>query len=354
MEPQDLLWLLDQQQARRLRVIENLLRGRKTVSTLYWGHRYGLLYLLGLQKHFQRGTLDPLAQTLVTHKLAAFTTDDQPQLRLTPQGTAHRAQLTAYQPVTWQLWPQVALTMARQRLLLALQVVSQYAHQTTRYYPLTTDLSTRRAVRQWFHQMKSPQLAQQVLTALTTSLAQLPELTATVTVAGFSGYHQPGLTVQQLAQDYQQTPWMIYLRHVDGVVQIAKDARQATHPLHALLAPVWQLPVTRSAQATLAAVTTTPATLDQVALQRKIKLSTVKEHLLEAAIMLPRQAIPYDQLLPVTVRQALLAQLPAQLDAWSYTDLPQTTQEQVDFFTFRLLAIWCDKGGDRRDRTITN
>nr|WP_225426262.1 hypothetical protein [Levilactobacillus brevis] len=37
MEPVDLLPLLSESQPRRLRVVENLLRGRRTVSTLYWG-----------------------------------------------------------------------------------------------------------------------------------------------------------------------------------------------------------------------------------------------------------------------------------------------------------------------------
>ncbi|MDT6980549.1 helix-turn-helix domain-containing protein [Levilactobacillus zymae] len=351
MNPQDLLHLLSDRQARRLRVIENLLRGRKTVSTLYWGQRYGLLYLLSLDKQLARGDLDAVAQVLVTHKLATWTPAEQPQLRLTPLGVAQRNQAATVQPVTQAVWPQVALNLARQRLLLSVQVVSQYAHQTARYYPLTTDLATQQAVRQWFHQAKAPDLADQVLTALTGSLKRLPTVTALVTTAGFSGYQHPGLTDQQLAQQLHQTPWEIYLRHVDGVVQIAQDARQVDHPLHALLAPAWQTAVTRSAQATLTAVTTTTLTLDQVATQRQIKPSTVREHLLEAAIMLPVTALPYERLLPVKTRQALLAVLPAQLDDWEYTALPTELQQQIDFFTFRLFAILRDKEGERHGRT---
>ncbi|GEO68390.1 helix-turn-helix domain-containing protein [Levilactobacillus acidifarinae] len=351
MDPQDLLDLLDDQQARRLRVIENLLRGRKTVSTLYWGQRYDLLYLLSLDKHLARGGLDTVAQTLVSQKMATWLPAEQPQLRLTALGRKQRDQAVTFRPKTQALWPQITLGLARQRLLLSVQVVSQYAHQTARYYPLTTDLATRQAVRQWFHQVKSPELATQVFTALTASLTRLPPMTAQVVTAGFSGYQQPGLTVQQLAQDLQRTPWEVYLRHVDGVVQIAQDARQTDHPLHALLAPAWQTAVTRSAQATLRAVATTDLTLDQVAVQRHIKPSTVREHLLEAAIMLPVTAVPYDRLLPPATRQALLAVLPAQLDDWEYTALPVALQQRFDFFTFRLLAILCDKEGDHHAGT---
>lgn len=346
MTPQDLLQLLSQRQVRRLRVIENLLRGRKTVSTLYWGQRYGLLYLLGLDKALQRGALDQVAQTLVTQRLAAWTQDEQPQLRLTPAGHTQQQATTYYHPQTALTWPRVDLKLVTQRLFLAVQVVSQYAHHNVQYYPLMTDLATQQAVRQWFHQIKSTALAQMVLTALTHSLTQLPELTAMVTTAGLSGYQQPGQTTAQLARTYQESAWEIYLRRVDGVIQIATDARKRDHPLHPLLAPAWQTPVTRSAQATLAAVTTTSLSLDQVAQQRHIKPSTVREHLLEAAIMLPVTAVPYDRLLPQTTRQDLLAALPGALDDWEYTALTPELQARYDFFTFRLLAIWCGKQGE--------
>lgn len=64
MDPADLLRLLSEQQDRRLRVIENLLRGRRTVSTLYWGLRYDLLPLLNLAKPLDRGALDTPAHQL--------------------------------------------------------------------------------------------------------------------------------------------------------------------------------------------------------------------------------------------------------------------------------------------------
>jgi len=346
VEATDLLALLSDQQPRRLRVIENLLRGKRTVSTLYWGQRYRLLPLLDLDKACQRGSLDAVAQDLVTQKLATFTADEQPQLLLTATGVTAQAAAVSFQPQNWENWGDLDVNSARQRLLLAVQVVSEYAHQTNRYYPLTVDLPTRQAVRQWFYHQRSPQLGQQILTALQTSLEQLPSETAALTTAGLTGYHQPGLTTTQLAGATTWTAWQIYLMHVDAIAQITLAAQAADHPLHTLLAPTKALPVTRSAQATLAAVQG-GGTLDQVAQQRHVKASTVKEHLLEAAIMLPLTALPYDQLLPESVRTTLLAALPAKLDDWEYTALPADLQQAYDFFTFRLLAIFQDKRGEQ-------
>lgn len=344
MEPADLLQLLSDQQARRLRVIENLLRGRRTVSTLYWGLRYDLLYLLDLNKHLPRGGLDAVAHTVVANGWAQWGSDEQPQLRLTSAGVHARDQRPYYQPGDVTAWPLLDLNVARQRLLLAIQVTSEYAHQTNRYYPLAVDQATRQTVRRWFYQVRDPALPAQVAAALTATLATLPPTVAAVTTAGLTGYQQPGQTTQQLADQFAITSWEAYLMHVTAVVAVAQAARDPHHVLAPLLAPTWQSPVTRSAQATLATVMTgTP--LDRVAAERHIKPSTVREHLLEAAIMLPPTALPYDRLIPAAARQALLTALPQAIDEWEYTALPAELQERYDFFTFRLLAIWQHKRG---------
>ncbi|AYM03227.1 helix-turn-helix domain-containing protein [Levilactobacillus yiduensis] len=338
MDAVDLGQLLSAQQNRRIRVIENLLRGKKTVSTLYWGQRYRLLPLLNLDKHLQRGGLDDAIQEL-QHRGWVTVDTEQSTLRLTGEGDQQLADQPYYRPVTTQQWVNLDLVAARQRLLLAVQVTSQFAHSTARYYPLATDQETRRAVRQWFHRLKSPTLAPQLGAALTASLQQLPNQTAGVVTDQFTGFGQPGLTSEQLAVANQWTTWEVRLMQTDGVVQIALDARQADHPLHTLLGPLWQVPISRSAQATLAAVES-GGDLARVATIRKIKLSTVREHLLEAAIMSPLQDFPYDRVLPVAVRQDLAAALQGSVDDWQYTNLPADLQAKYDFFYFRLFAIW--------------
>lgn len=344
MEAADLLVLLDGRQFRRLRVIENLLREKKTVSTLYWGERYRLLYLVGLAKKLPRGALDAPAQALQQRGLV--TTGETPdQVRLTPAGVTAQRDATYYHPQTAATWDQLNLMAARERLLLAVQVVSQYAHSTKRYYPLTTTLETRQAVRRWFYRVKQPDLDEQMFTSLKSSLAQLPAPVAEVVVTLFTGYQQPGQTADQLAQERQCTPWEILLMQLDGLMQVALAARDTAQPLTSLLQPLWQSPVTRSAQQTLAAVGQ-GRSLEQIAAARGIKTSTAREHLLEAAILLPLQQFPYDGILTPTIRQDLAAALTGPIDDWQYTALPEALQARYAFFYFRLYAIWSDKRGE--------
>ncbi|WP_143463514.1 helix-turn-helix domain-containing protein [Levilactobacillus enshiensis] len=341
MEATDLLYVLDRQQPRRLRVIENLLRGRRTVSTLYWGQRYQLLPLLDADKHLDRGALMGPTKALVAEGLVTLDPEED-QLLLTSAGQ-QKLSVTYYRPQTSEDWLNLDLEAARQRLLLAVQVTSQYAHSTSRYYPLATDLATRRVIRSWFHRLKGPQLAAALATAMIHSWQQLPVQTAEVMTDLLTGYQHPGLTVDQVASDQQQTAWEIQLRQRDGVTQIARDAQQADHPLHALLHPLWRSPITRSAQATLYAVEQ-GGSLDQVAMQRHVKANTVKEHLLEAAILSPTGAFPFDQLLPAHVRADFAAVLNADIDSWQFAQLPEALRTRYDFFYFRLYAIWRGRG----------
>lgn len=345
METADLLALLDGQQFRRLRVIENLLREKKTVSTLYWGQRYRLLYLMGLAKKLPRGALDAPAQALEQQGLVV-TGETADQVKLTPAGVTAQHNANYYRAQTAKDWGQVNLMAIRERILLAVQVVSQYAHSTKRYYPLATALETRQAVRRWFYQVKGPSLSEQMFTSLQNSLIQLPEPVAEVVTRLFSGYQQPGQTAAQLAQDRQCTSWEILLMQLDGVMQIAQDAQKQSQPLTGLLRPMWQSPVSRSAQQTLAAVGQ-GRSLEQIVAVRGIKASTVREHLLEAAILLPVKDFPYDEMLTPTIRQTFATTLTGPIDDWQYTALPEAVQARYTFFYFRLYAIWTDKRGEQ-------
>ncbi|WP_035464115.1 hypothetical protein, partial [Levilactobacillus brevis] len=225
MEPVDLLPLLSESQPRRLRVVENLLRGRRTVSTLYWGQRYHLLSLLNLNKTLTRGGLDDTAAALVAHGWAQIDAEKE-TVQLTAAGAAQRDAKVYYQPVTTEQWPYLDHQVLRARLFLAIQVVSQYAHSQAQYYPLQVDLAARQAVRRWFHTMKGPTLAATISAALTASLTKIPTMAADVLTAQFTGFNQPGVTSEQQAQLTGKTTWELYLMQLDGLTQVALDARQ--------------------------------------------------------------------------------------------------------------------------------
>ena len=64
-----LLRFFSYHQPRRIRVIENTLRSRRTVATLFWARQYGILEWLGADRTMNRQEYDQLINQLVANKL---------------------------------------------------------------------------------------------------------------------------------------------------------------------------------------------------------------------------------------------------------------------------------------------
>ncbi|MFQ6726027.1 hypothetical protein [Limosilactobacillus reuteri] len=79
-----LLRFFSYHQPRRIRVIENTLRSRRTVATLFWARQYGILEWLGADRTLNRQEYDQLINQLVADKLLVI--DDQSQAILTEEG----------------------------------------------------------------------------------------------------------------------------------------------------------------------------------------------------------------------------------------------------------------------------
>nr|WP_239517529.1 helix-turn-helix domain-containing protein [Weissella uvarum] len=84
-------------------------------------------------------------------------------------------------------------------------------------------------------------------------------------------------------------------------------------------------------------------TLPEIAQHRKLKLGTVQEHLLTAAIWLPFAEFPYDSYLTPAVTDYLAQHLTdADIDQWRF-NMVRTSDDITEFFLFRLYEIWQTK-----------
>lgn len=344
MNAELLIQLLSQQQPRRLRVIENLFTGRKTVSTLYWGMRYQLLEWLNFDKRLTRQQMDQVVSELTTAGL--IETQDSLAL-LTPNGQKKQQMLreTWYQPEAKRDWLLFDGQAGLERLLLAVQTVSELKAQNHGYYPVQVNWTNRVAVKNWYRQHRQLNLAQNLRAELTLFLAQQPSPVADQWAALLVGHEQTGTTLEQLAQlaNRSTCEMQILIRDVTVALMVyALNAINKAPLLAHLLDDLKQSPVSTSAQTTLNDFRA-GLSLPQIGQRRRLKLSTVNEHLLEAAILLPRDAFPYEQLLPDSLQQALQEVLTKPIDDWRFNEL---TGLNVEFWQFRLYEILRSKTED--------
>lgn len=337
MNSELLLQLLDGKQPRRIRVIENLFIGRKTVSTLYWGLRYQLLPWLGFDKRLTRQTMDRVVRELTT---AGLIDNQDSMVSLTPKGQSYQRVLkeTWHQPEAQIHWLTFDGQAGLERLLLAVQTVSELKAQNHGYYPVQVSWASRVAVKNWYRKHRQVNLAQNLHSELSLFLAQQPSLVADQWAALLVGHKQTGTTLEQLAKLTNQSTCEMQILTYDITVALmayALNANNQTPLLATLFDDLKQSQVSTSAKTTLNDFQAGLSLL-QIGQRRGLKPSTVNEHLLEAAILLPRDAFPYERLLPGALQHTLKQTLTGSIDDWRFNDLAAL---DIEFWQFRLYEI---------------
>ncbi|MTV81205.1 hypothetical protein GM612_00875 [Lactobacillus sp. CRM56-3] len=343
MDAAELIGYLSPTKPRRLRVIENILIGKRTVSTLYWGMRYHQLAWLGYDKQLTRQTMDGHVERLVHDGLLSVTDTNAV---LTKKGAERQQVLrqTRYQPKALPVRLTVDLDTFWQRFLLATQVVSEQSYQTRKYYPLQVAWPVKQMIKKWYQQFYSADLSAEFNAVLTRFLKQLAVREATFFSRLLVGHDRPGETLLQLAQQNGLSSSEAHLMLTDLACQFVHFLRaQSDSSVKALLAGLSRQPISESALNTLNRFQAGQA-LEEIGHQRRLKVSTVKEHLLEAAIMLPVDQFPYEKLLTPQLQNELSDQFATQnLDDWQFNQLSNT---QVAFWQFRLFEILRSKQTD--------
>ncbi|USS91053.1 helix-turn-helix domain-containing protein [Fructilactobacillus carniphilus] len=330
------LLLLDGKQWRRPRSLASLAKGKRTVATLYWGLRHQQLGDLGIARYLDIAQLD--FKSLHKRHLCELRNE---RYRLTEQGQTQQQHLQMQLVFDWQACFQtVDLVRLKQRLLLLVQVISEFQHQQLHYFVVRTSLREQRWIKSYFRQLRKSQRDRLVGPELTAYLETLPDQTAQVLVQELVGYQNNGLTRDQIAVALQRSPLAVAFVELSALGKLVGWCQQ--HP-QSVLAPLCQglsrSLISKNAVRTLHLYQAT-GSLDTVAHTQRIRLSTVQEHLSEVAIYLPLTQFPYEDFVSKDQLNQLISRSGTDVDAWQFQTRPD---ENLTFFQFRLIQIWLTK-----------
>ncbi|WP_373747834.1 hypothetical protein [Weissella soli] len=339
-----LITLFSAEEARRNRVIFHLLTNQSTVSSLYFGLRYGLLPIMGLEPKLTKPQFDQRLNRLLHAGLIADTSTTGIFILTRAGQTAQKEFMQAhYFPQHLDLWSQYDVVNFRDGFLLANQVVSEFSYDNTRYYPLQINYGTMMQVKKWYRQVYADDLAVRWKNDLLSYLATLDEQTANRLTARWVGHTVPGTLLDQIDfpvgwTDQDRQFWELD-RYAEWSAQLADAAQQPLRLLWEILTPKTRL--SRQAQLSyhelIAGIP--PA---QSAAQRHIKMSTIREHWLMAAILLPIEQFPYRQFFTDEVMTYFNQRLTGPIAKWQFHTVRQS-DNPMEFTLFRLYEIYRSK-----------
>ncbi|MGQ2282215.1 helix-turn-helix domain-containing protein [Apilactobacillus kunkeei] len=332
-----LLLLLSSTQPRRIKLIQNLLNGKRTVSTLFWAMRYGILQYSAILKTYDLNSINGAIKNLISNGFVKQV--DEYQYQLTTRGQNQKDSLKEsfyiLQNTSYQY--DYNVNDFKSRILLAIQSVSEYSYQNKNYYPVKTDMKSAIIVKRWFVQNKS-EIVNQLETYLTQYLSQVDEKKANIIAQQMIGHDVYGMTNGQLANimgvSNVEAFFMEYDGWVDFINYIINDNDQLLLPL---VHDVRTLKMNHHAIQTYKQFVN-GNTLNQIANNLKVKLSTIREHLLEMAIWLPENKFPYSKIVNIEDEKTLRQTFDNQsIDNWQFSKISERTD--INFFEFRIYQI---------------
>lgn len=277
-------------QPQRAKPIYYILVGKKTASNLLAACEGHYLAYYHSAPSLKWADTAAILQDLVRQK--QLQAADERAYVLTTSG---QASLSAHPTAVFQLKHYEGLAMphawiALQTLYLAIQVLSEYRHGRVHYIPVTDDLKAQWQVRRWFQMIKAQASnGQAFVKELTAWLTQLPTAQADFLAANFSGHHY-GYSQASLKAMFGYPAYTQQLIQLDGIGLLLKNCQNNPDqwPMsHFLLRSYLPRPLLSDSAQQTYGMMQRGISFSQLVKGRGLKESTIREHLLEAALFVP-------------------------------------------------------------------
>ncbi|MGX7262548.1 helix-turn-helix domain-containing protein [Enterococcus crotali] len=332
MEPFFILALFQHGYKARTSTLYHLLKGKRTSSVLLYGFLYENLQFFQLFPTLTEVEFRSIITGLIKQKLLQQTADGEAQITAKGQQAISQyrdrfSRINNYHfgktdEMIWRL------------LQFTVQVVSHLSYTNKNYIPLEQSPLYQRQVKMYLKSMPKAQLIKTTKREWTQIFAELSKEEANYFTRQFSGYQQIGKTSFQL-MDVQRNAFDRFLFSKEKLHYLLYTIEQMPEGsfLRALILPLIKQNENKSMNETKVYLKRLHS-VDKLAEQRKVKISTIKDHLMELALT---DDVPFDSFITKKTSDFLL-EFSKPYQDWSYRSLKQLNPE-LDYFEFRLYQI---------------
>lgn len=273
--------------------IYHLLNGKKSSQTIQDAHLFSLKKFFHILDSLTRETFDKLIEDLHTNNLISECGEQRYLLTKSGETLLSNGVLPLF--LNGWRYHQIS-TVFWQRLSLLVQVVSNLAFKETRYVPIQKNKEVHSWIKAVLIRLQIPK--REVGKALFKELLECFEgeksLNPSFLVFRLTGYQQIGLTLSQMAKNFNMDPGSYHIEFLNILHFLIQkvDHERKRFPLLSML--LEEIPandsMTQSSRKTWLLLNE-GYSIDQIAERRNLKVSTIEDHLVEFALHLDNFSI---------------------------------------------------------------
>ncbi|MDC3413085.1 helix-turn-helix domain-containing protein [Aquibacillus sp. 3ASR75-11] len=337
-------------QERTVYNIFHLLKGKRSSQTLQDAHIYKLKNYFGIYKNINKKTFHSCIDRLTKHgylengSSSTCVVTDKGKRKL--EQNRDLVQRTPFRGMEYSNVAQILL----ERLLLFIQTTTNIVSGNHIFIPITDKSEVLRWVKRIYRKNKEmlPELLEKLYSELMLFCESLPDQEACIFVDQLTGYRKYGLSKEQLAMKYNLPLEDVELKRaliIHKLINHINRVCQTTDLLPFFIKDLQQpFFLTTSAQKTYTLLQK-GFTIEQITTLRRLKESTVFDHIVEIALVDP--TLPID---PYVSKEAIdnILEITDQLHTIKLKEIRQALENQYSYFQIRL-ALAIAKNHRRRD-----
>ena len=282
------------QQERTVSAAYHLLKGKRSGQTIHDVGLFNLYSYFGLLPKLARHKFDEQIDLMFAKSIIII--EENGFYTMTEQGKQLASQPV---PLSFDGWHYRGNEhMFFGRLSLIIQSLSHQLHHKKAFIPIERNEQTQQWVRQFLvrHHYQNGLLQQAIYTEMTASLSEIAieENMKDILMYRLTGYNEPGFTWQQLAFGYNMQEMDVQLHYISALHTWLNELyREKTK--YPILNEIMQnirveVLLTASANST-AQLYRAGRTLEEISHIRRLKMSTIEDHIVELAMNEPNFSI---------------------------------------------------------------
>jgi uncharacterized protein YpbB len=325
---------------RTVYAVYHLLTGKKSAQTIQDGKLYGLSFLFQSCPHVKKDVFSNYVKQLV--KKQFIQEKDKDKWVVTEEGRAYLGEQLQRFPLPSSLngWRYMNVSMPFFiRLNLLIQILSHLVYHESHFLPVSQDTKIQSWMKHFLkrRQGSREELAKQLYTELCTCLDRCNPEEADLFMLQFSGFQRAGLTKRQIGEQYDMDEYHVHYIQTDVLHHCLNQIieNKGSFPVLGSLIPEWNSSISLTASTTkTAGLLKMGKTPDEVMEIRRLKRSTIEDHLVELALFVPDFSI--DEYVPKSIQRQIISVIQT-LKTNKLKSIKEKVQGEITYFHIRIV-----------------